>query len=232
MRESMRVHAEAPLVRRCACARSTRRTLYASHCRVAHERSSSCVVSASNPGHLHVAVSVHDDSPEITTGDGSAFERELGRHAPYVATIAYRLLGSTNELEDLVQEVLLTAFERRHEIRDPNAVRGWLATVTVRKAVRQLRRKRVRGWLGFDAEPSVLELPDRGPSAEQCETLTRVYRVMNELPVAQRVAWCLRYLDGMKLEEIATVTECSLATVKRRVTAAHTAIRGSLSDVE
>src|SRR5207253_3230020 len=65
------------------------------------------------------------------------------RYARYVAAVALRLIGRDDEVDDVVQEVFLTALRKLGGLRDPEAIRGWLATVTVRVAGRRLRRRRM-----------------------------------------------------------------------------------------
>ena len=83
----------------------------------------------------------------------SAFVVEVGaaeltelfrRYAPYVSTIGLRLLGRDDELDDLVQDVFIEAQRGLHGLRAPDAIKGWLARITVRRATRRLRARRVR----------------------------------------------------------------------------------------
>ena len=60
----------------------------------------------------------------------------------YVAAIGLRLLGSEDETDDLIQDVFVVAAEGLHRLRDTGALRGWLASITVRLALRRLRRRR------------------------------------------------------------------------------------------
>ena len=82
---------------------------------------------------LHL-VPIPDDGP----ADAAAVSLEpaalFRRYAAYVATCAHRLLGADDELDDVVQEVFLVALRGLRGLRDPEAIRGWLATVTVRRA--------------------------------------------------------------------------------------------------
>src|SRR4051812_49898973 len=75
-------------------------------------------------------------------------------YARYVAAIALRLLGRDDEVDDVVQEVFLSAAGGLGRLRDPEALKGWLATVTVRLAGRRLRARRMRAWLHLDRAPS------------------------------------------------------------------------------
>ena len=65
-------------------------------------------------------------------------------HSSYVATVGFRLLGNDAEIDDLVQEVFIEANRGLSQLRDPTALRGWLARICVRKSVRRLRHRRLR----------------------------------------------------------------------------------------
>src|SRR5262245_5650468 len=71
--------------------------------------------------------------------------REVFRtHSAYVATLAFRLLGRDDELDDVVQEVFLSALSGLRRLQSARAVRSWLATVTARKVARRIRGRRLR----------------------------------------------------------------------------------------
>src|SRR4029077_2519535 len=84
------------------------------------------------------------------------------RYAPYVARIGLRLLGRESDVDDLIQEVFLAAFKQRDQLRDAAAAKNWLATIAVRTARRQLRRRRLRQFVGLEESRVGLELTDRG----------------------------------------------------------------------
>src|SRR5690606_41700096 len=89
--------------------------------------------------------------------DSALFER----FAPYVARIGLRLLGRESDVDDLIQEVFLAAFRQRHQVREPQAFKSWLAIIAVRTARRQLRRRRMRAFVGLDTLAAPLELRDQ-----------------------------------------------------------------------
>jgi RNA polymerase sigma-70 factor (ECF subfamily) len=153
------------------------------------------------------------------------------RYAPYVAAIAHRLLGRDEDVDDTIQEVFVAAVRGVHAVRDPAAIRGWLARVTVRVARQRLRKRRVRVFLGLD-EPVVYDsVVDQSASAEQRALLARVYGILDGLPANQRIAWSLRHIEGEPLENVASMSGCSLATAKRRIAAAAQRIEEAFSDV-
>src|SRR5690348_13558322 len=85
------------------------------------------------------AGTVANDTDKATALD---FRTIFERYSHYVATIAFRLLGRNDEVDDVVQDVFLQVHRRLSTIR-PDAVKGWLAVVTVRATRRRLRRR----WL-------------------------------------------------------------------------------------
>jgi len=151
-------------------------------------------------------------------------ERELTdlyrQHVRYVGAIAQRILGQREDAEDVVQDVFIDAQRGLSGIREPAAVRGWLATVTVRKARRKLRIRTFRAAFGAGtAEPA--DVAAAGASPEERAQVTRLYALLEHAPANERIAWVLRYLEGEKVEDVATQCECSLATAKRWIARTH-----------
>jgi RNA polymerase sigma-70 factor, ECF subfamily len=151
------------------------------------------------------------------TVEGVTLEQAFRAHASYVATIGYRMLGTRDELDDLVQDVFLSAQRTLHRLRHVDAIRGWLATVTVRVARQRLRARRLRRFLHLPTSSATEDVPDRGASAETKSLVKAIFRALDTLPVNARLAWSLRYLQGERLESVALLCGCSLAAVKRRL---------------
>jgi len=163
---------------------------------------------------------------EPSPGGDAPIEVLYRAYAPYVAAVALRLLGRQGEIDDLVQDVFLAAQRGLSALRDPGAVRGWLATVTVRLARRRLRARRLRALIGLDRGPRENEALAPGASPETAAEAAELFARLDELPVAERLAWSIRYLEGEPLERVAELCNCSLPTVKRRIAAAHERMRG------
>lgn len=173
---------------------------------------------------LRVVEGVSEADDVLPESDEAIFER----FAPYVARIGLRLLGRESDVDDLIQEVFMAAFRQKHQVRSPLAFKSWLAIIAVRAARRQLRRRRLRVFVGIDTMAPSLELRDTGMSPERQALLSRVYAVFDQLSVEQRLAWTLRYVEGEKLEQVAEQCGCSLATAKRRIASAHAQIQSEM----
>ncbi len=169
--------------------------------------------------HLRLAA---DPADPPSTGPVE-FDELFARYGAYVARLAARLLGAGDaEIDDVVQDVFWLASRRLRRIVDMIQARGWLATVTARVVRRRLRRRRFRAI--FHASPRPDDVPAPGATAEQRAVLIRLYEVLEQLPVDQRLAWSLRYLEGEPLNAVAQACGCSLATAKRRLSAAKSVI--------
>ena len=152
------------------------------------------------------------------------------QYARYVAHIALRIVGRDADVDEIVQDVFLAALTGIDDLREPEAVRGWLATITVRKAQRRLRFNRLQSWLGLEDEPSYEGAVSRDASPEDAAIVRSVYKALDTLPVNDRVAWTLRYLQDERLENVAAIIGCSLATAKRRIAAAQQKLDEVLTD--
>jgi len=148
-----------------------------------------------------------------------AFEALYRRHSGFALNLAVRIQGSAIDAEDIVHDAFLKASERLTELREPSAFRPWLGSIVVRLVRTRLRRNRLLRTLGLgSAEPIELDAiasPNADP--ESRVLLAQVYSLLQTLPADDRIAWTLRYVDHHRLEVVAKLVDCSLATVKRRI---------------
>lgn len=171
------------------------------------------------------------DAKDPPASEPLCLDRLFAEHSRFVASVVLRVLGRDHEVDDVVQEVFLDALVGVPKVRTPAAIRGWLKTVAVRKAYRHLRKRRVRAFFGLD-QPSCYEhLPATGCGPEERALLSRVYHMLDQISVSERLAWTLRYVEGEQVEAVAALCGCSLATVKRRIAAANAALERMLGHV-
>jgi len=159
-----------------------------------------------------------------------SLEEAFKQHAPHVAAIGFRILGSRDQMQDLVQDVFLKAHDWIARIDDPRALKSWLTTVTVREARLRLRVRRVRAFLHLEESHNYAAVASPEASPVERALATEIYRILDGVSVNARVAWTLRYVEGLTLPEIAQHCGCSLATVKRRVAEVHRFVLEALRD--
>jgi RNA polymerase sigma-70 factor (ECF subfamily) len=146
------------------------------------------------------------------------------RYASYVAAIGMRILGRQGEIEDFVQDVFVSVHRHVAQVRDPAAVKGWLAKLAVHEATRRLKRRKLRAFFGLGATPEYGGIADPAASPEDRALLAHVFAALDRLPAHDRVAWSLRYLEGETNESVAKLCGCSLSTAKRRIASAEQAL--------
>lgn len=164
---------------------------------------------------------------EAARGSRDAFGRLYDRHGVAVATVARRFLGSAAEVDDLVHDVFLEAWQRAGDY-DPSrgSVRAWLL---VRARSRCLDRRKSPAHTRRDA---LVGEPTAGPeAAERLEGRldgARMQAALARLPDEQRAALLLGYGEGLSSSEIAARLSIPVGTVKSRVHAAMQKLREEL----
>ena len=123
--------------------------------------------------------------------EGDRWGREMlyRRHATYLLAIAARLLGNRNEGEEVVQDTFVTAFEQLSTLREPAALRGWLAQIAVSQVRRRMRRGRLMRVLGLDRgadDATLAALASPGTNPDQRAELALIDRAMRGMPANVR----------------------------------------------
>ena len=128
------------------------------------------------------------------------------------------LTQSSEEVEDLTQEIFLRIFTRPRAIREPGALREFVMSVAVRVLRWELRRRWVRRWVRLTPTGAIPDAPIEGATDEEArQALRRCYAILDGLGERERVAFVLRQMEGMKMEEVAEQMRVSLSTAKRLV---------------
>jgi RNA polymerase sigma-70 factor (ECF subfamily) len=151
--------------------------------------------------------------------DPHGFALLYRRHSGFALTLAIRIQGNSGDVEDIVHDAFLRAHGRLGELRDGAAFRPWLGSIVVRLVRTRLRRRRLLGALGLTTpEPVDLDaIASPAADSESRVLLAQVYALLQTLPADDRIAWTLRYIERHRLEAVAELTDCSLATAKRRI---------------
>jgi len=153
---------------------------------------------------------------ELRGDDPRAREALVARYAGFVESVVASVLGVDGELADVVQDAFVQILVSVKSVREPGALKAWIARVAVFTAQSCLRRRRRRRWLHFMAPE---DLPEVGVAAGQPaqEALRATYRVLARMPLEERSAFALRFIAELDLTETAAACGVSLATIKRRL---------------
>jgi RNA polymerase sigma-70 factor (ECF subfamily) len=119
-----------------------------------------------------------------------------------------------------LQDVFIRFFQSVATLREPAALRAFLIGIAVKVAMTELRRRRVRRWVSLFNSDTPPDLPAPSRDDDAREALARLYRVLDRVDPQTRLLFSLRHIEGMELKDVATALDVSLATVKRKLTAA------------
>jgi RNA polymerase sigma-70 factor (ECF subfamily) len=143
------------------------------------------------------------------------------RFAPLVRRIVRRSLGPDQAVEDLVQEVFAALFEKPGRLREPAAFRAFLIGMTLNQVSYEIRRRRVRRWVGLSqgSELPDIRVVESNPDARQA--LLRFYGILDSVRTRDRLAFVLRYVEGMEVADVARAMNTSVPTARRCFTRAY-----------
>ena len=150
----------------------------------------------------------------LVEGDVRAPRIVWQRFAPMVHRMLRRAFGPECEIDDMAQEVFLVLFRRAHTLREPQALRAFVISITAHVIRYELRRKAATRWLSF-GEPAAAKAKDADLDAR--EAVKRLYRILDRLNSRDRTAFALRFFEGLEVAEVSRALDVSLATTKRRL---------------
>ncbi len=151
-------------------------------------------------------------------GDTDAFRDIVHRYTPVIYSLAIRLLESREEAEDAVQEIFFNAYRSLGSFKIEARFYSWLYTVAVNKIRSLLRKKRRHGKiLSLDADGAP-ELPDRREDL-QLRVIShteeeRAGKMLSNLKPMYRIAFVLRFIEGVPLRDMADILGIPVGTVK------------------
>lgn len=168
---------------------------------------------------------------------------EKGFNEVYSATYnrvyfrARQIMKKEEDAQDLTQIVFTEAYKSIHTLQASEALYSWLDGITYNQGMK-IYRKRKEVLLTEDAEGifDALESNDISSmpelTADQRATADIIRGIIEELPELQKTAVVAYYFDGLKVEQIAELMECSANTIKSRLNYARKYIRGRVEEKE
>jgi RNA polymerase sigma-70 factor (ECF subfamily) len=160
-----------------------------------------------------------------------SWEEVVHEHSGRVYRLAFRLTGNQHDAEDLTQEVFVRVF-RSLDRYQPGTFEGWLYRITTNLFLDLVRRrKRIRfEALPDDAErvPSEAAAPERVYHDRQLDP--DVQAALDALPADFRAAVVLCDVEGLPYDEIASILEVKVGTVRSRIHRGRAQLRAALAD--
>jgi len=190
-----------------------------------------------------ISRSASDDGPadgeliaRVVKGDGVAFGLIVERYQDRLANAVCRLVGSTEDARDVLQDTFVKAYENLDGFRGGSSLYTWLFRIAVNTS---LSHRRKRKWMpvaaGTDAEeggtarewadPSA---PDPADPLEAAETGALVQEALSALDDEHRTVVVLRDIQHCDYQEISEILEIPTGTVKSRLHRARLMLREKL----
>ncbi|OCC22949.1 RNA polymerase [Croceicoccus estronivorus] len=169
---------------------------------------------------------------EVIAGNRKAFDRLVQQQIPRLLALATRMLGSTAEAEDAVQNALASTWLARHRLSPDKPITALLTTSTLNKCRDRMRRRKAARFLGFGADFDQDHAADPAPGPEAIaldrQALSRVRAEIERLPIRLREALVLVALDGRSHREAGTLLGVTEKTIETRIYRARKRIRDRL----
>jgi RNA polymerase sigma-70 factor (ECF subfamily) len=169
------------------------------------------------------------------------FERMVREYQDRLYSFAHRLAGNSEDAEEIAQDAFVRAYRAMKTYPAERiralSLKAWLYQITLNVARNRLRGKRQRlvSIDERDADGRAFWEPEDDPDSrpdsrfEQGRRRAGIATLVAGLPERYRSALILRYMEGLRLEEVAAILKQPLGTVKSNVHRAVNALREALS---
>jgi len=165
------------------------------------------------------------------------FEALLQPHLHQLYKLAYRFTGQRADAEDLVQDVIVKLYPRLQKMQKIEKLGPWLARVLYRQFVDRVRSKH-RSPLHLVGEDETAldehrdETPDPAGNVETALLQNRLQGALNQLNEDQHTLVILHDVEGYTLNEVHTMLDVSIGTLKSRLNRARSRLRELLNSME
>lgn len=159
-------------------------------------------------------------------GDQKAYKELMNRYQSQIYSLMYRMIHSTAEAEDLVQEAFMKAFTSLRNFNYEYAFSTWLYKIATNNCIDHLRKKKLQ-TLSIDAPvaykdttyqieiPDLTYYPEKEMMRKERNSIIKV--AIDELPEKYKTVIFLRHSEELSYEEIADMLKIPIGTVKARI---------------
>ncbi len=172
-------------------------------------------------------------------GDEAAYRELVRRYQRAVYSVAFRMVRSAEDAEDLTQETFVRVFKALDRYDPTRPFQAWLFTITSRLAIDHIRRRRMKTVPLFRSEPGseeeqAVELEDPGLAPDELAVRSEEERgvrdLIDTLPPHYRIVVLLRHQQDLSYEEIAQMLHLPRGTVKARIHRARALLKERLEE--
>lgn len=151
-------------------------------------------------------------------GDREAFSKIVRLTMNKITALTYRMTGDRESARDLAQETFISAWQNLASFRGDAKFTSWLYRIASNKTLNHLNRASSRAEVGEEKAEAGAAAASVGKTPESVlhdrELREGILEFMQSLPRQQRLAFELKFYEGLTFEEISRTTDRALGTVK------------------
>jgi RNA polymerase sigma-70 factor, ECF subfamily len=177
---------------------------------------------------------------ECLNGQTAAFGELVRRHQDRLYNTVYRLVGSAEDAQDVVQEAFLHAYQSLDRFKGDSRFFTWLYRIAVNSAISLKRKRRVvvsihtgrEGQGGGSEPPDPSSFSQPGQSLERAEEERRIQAALSRMSPEHRAVLILKDLEDQKYEDMAAILQVPIGTIRSRLHRARLELRELLEKNE
>ena len=155
---------------------------------------------------------------ECRKGNLQDFRKLVEMTSPFAFSVALRMLGDEDQAKDIVQDTMITIWEKLGKMRSSESFKAWLYRIVVNKCYDQLRNRKKQQEFRADESAWAFisnHISDEQPAAlENNETARIINFLTGRLSARQKAVFVLCDLEEMTQEEVAAITGMSRMNIK------------------
>ena len=167
-------------------------------------------------------------------GDASAFNTLMEMHERRMYAVALRMCGNPEDAQDCLQEAMLRIYRAINSFKAQSSFSTWVYRITMNTCLDELRRRKNRPNTSLDGLYDAGWSPvDPGQTPEKSALITDMRRQLQafirELPEDMRAAIVLRDVEGYSYDEIASMLDVNVGTIKSRISRGREKLREKIA---
>lgn len=162
---------------------------------------------------------------QLQQGSEQAFRQLVGKYQQLVVNTCFGMVHSSEDAEDIAQEVFIEVFRSIQNFRSDSKLSTWLYRIAVNRSLNFIRDNKKNKWFQLfeDSVKNKISLQERLPNSvsdqpehamENNQRATMLHEAIDSLPENQKVAFTLSKYEELSYQEISAVMDQSVSAVE------------------
>ena len=168
---------------------------------------------------------------EIKADNMFAFDVLFRKYSKKLSKFGFSILKSTEDTENLIQDVFLNLWENRNKVVKDSAIKSYIFTLTHNSAISIIRKKaRESEFVEYLKSMQEISVAPVNMELEYIELTNKLDEILKALPPRQKEVYLLHKVEGLKYSEIAERLSISVNTIENHMSRALKTIREKLGN--